>query len=276
MERNNLISLRILYKKALSSKANYSYKRGVKDDKSSSYERLRSSLQRNNIGVNKILKDKETVGIEITQFQHESKEIIEEIIFSAVQESELEERLLVNYKVANLTASENYDDQFISRSNIIYERKASKKFSTSTNFNIRPFLASREDFLKLALMVENNSEYAFSEGFFFSSNLKYTLWDNFDNLSIPPVNTYPAQVRSDVKDYLKNFNQKLIIGRAQFDYHTTISKNNHLMLTGGILEEMFSGIGGEYLYFNSNKNFGVGLEVFRVYKRDYELQFGNG
>ena len=103
-------------------------------------------------------------------------------------------------------------------------------------------------------MVENNSEYAFSEGFFFSSNLKYTLWDNFDNLSIPPVNTYPAQVRSDVKDYLKNFNQKLIIGRAQFDYHTTISKNNHLMLTGGILEEMFSGIGGEYLYFNSNKN----------------------
>ena len=37
---------------------------------------------------------------------------------------------------------------------------------------------------------------------------------------------------------------------------------------------MFSGIGGEYLYFNSNKNFGVGLEVFRVYKRDYELQFG--
>ena len=78
---------------------------------------------------------------------------------------------------------------------------------------LEPFLASREDFLKLALMVENNSEYAFSEGFFFSSNLKYTLWDNFDNLSIPPVNTYPAQVRSDVKDYLKNFNQKLIIGR---------------------------------------------------------------
>ena len=274
VERNNLISLKISYKKALSSKPNYTYKRGVKDDKSSSYEHLRSSLQRNNIGVNKIVKDKETVGIEITQFQHESKEIIEEIIFSAVQESELKERLLVNYKVANLIASENYDDQFVSRSNIIYERKASKKFSTSTNFNMRPFLASREDFLKLALMVENNSEYVFSEGFFFSSNLKYTLWDNFDNLNIPPVDTYPAQVRSDVKDYLKNFNQKLIIGRAQFDYQTTISKNNHLMLTGGILEEMFSGIGGEYLYLNSNKNFGVGLEVFRVYKRDYELQFG--
>ena len=60
-------------------------------------------------------------------------------------------------------------------------------------------------------MVENNSEYAFSEGFL-SSNLKYTLWDNFDNLSIPPVNTYPAKVRSDV-ELSKNFNQKLIIGK---------------------------------------------------------------
>ena len=39
------------------------------------------------------------------------------------------------------------------------------------------------------------------------------------------------------------------IGRAQFDYHITPKKNNHFMFTAGILEEMFSGVGFEYLFF---------------------------
>ena len=53
----------------------------------------------------------------------------------------------------------------------------------------------------------------------------------------------------NLKDYLNNFDQGVIIGRAQFDYHITPRKNNHLMFTAGILEEMFSGYGFEYLYF---------------------------
>ena len=58
-------------------------------------------------------------------------------------------------------------------------------------------------------------------------------------------------MRSDVKDYLRNFDQGVIIGRAQADYHLTLSKNNHVMFTAGILEEMFSGVGFEYLNFDN-------------------------
>ena len=46
------------------------------------------------------------------------------------------------------------------------------------------------------------------------------------------------------------------------------------MLTGGILEEMFSGYGFEYLYFDRSKNYAVGFEMFDVRKRDYKLRFG--
>ena len=67
--------------------------------------------------------------------------------------------------------------------------------------------------------------------------------DNFDDLTIPPVDTYPAQVRSDVKDYLRNIDEGIIIGRAQFDYHITPKKNHHIMYTAGILEDMFMGYG---------------------------------
>ena len=45
------------------------------------------------------------------------------------------------------------------------------------------------------------------------------------------------------------------------------------MITGGILEDMFSGYGGEYLYFKNDKNYAIGFEAFHVKKRDYSMQF---
>ena len=58
----------------------------------------------------------------------------------------------------------------------------------------------------------------------------------------------------------------ILIGRAQFDYHLTPILDHHLMFTGGILEDMFSGIGMEYLYFKQNKNYSLVLSCLRLKK----------
>ena len=47
------------------------------------------------------------------------------------------------------------------------------------------------------------------------------------------------------------------------------------MLTGGLLEDMFSGVGIEYLYFKQDTNYSFGLELFKVKKRDYYWGFGH-
>ena len=86
------------------------------------------------------------------------------------------------------------------------------------------------------------------------TNLKYSLADNLDDLTLPPI-TYPAQVRSDVKKYLRNIDQGILIGRAQIDYFITPFKNHHLMFSAGILEDMFSGFGILYLLFKINNNY---------------------
>ncbi len=273
-ERGNTISMKFIYKRDLDEKSNYKFKKSSKNDITSSYEQLRKSLEKNKIGVNKIIKKDNFLGLEITQFQHDSEEVVEEIIYQASLESELKEEVVVNYRIANLTAIQNYSPNQEIGAETLYQRKAPKGWNTSSNLSFRPFLASREEFFKLGLFFENNSQYIFSEGFFFSSNLKYSLWDNFEDLTIPPRDTYPAQVRSDIKDYLKNINRTLVIGRAQFDYYKTLKKNNHIMLSGGILEDMFSGYGLEYLYYDDEKNYGLGFEIFEAYKRDYEQRFG--
>ena len=66
----------------------------------------------------------------------------------------------------------------------------------------------------------------------------------------------------------------ILIGRAQFDYLISPTLKHHFMFSGGILENMFSGIGMEYLYFKQETNYAFGFEAFSV-ERDYEWRFGH-
>jgi hypothetical protein len=274
-ERDNYLSLRFVYKNnPVDSKREYIYEPADVKNDWSKYTKLRANLENNGIGVNKIVETSDAIGIELTQFSHPNLNVIEEIISIAKLESGIKKDIKKDLRIANLQALSEYDKAFEANAKLIYERKRDRRFNTDTKLTLRPFLASREEFFKGAILLENNSEYIISDNFFFSSNLKYSLADNFDDLIYPPVDTYPAQVRSDVKEYLKNFDQGVIIGRAQFDYHLSPKKNNHIMLSAGILEEMFSGFGFEYLYFEEKSNFAFGLEVFDVVKRDYKMKFG--
>ena len=212
--------------------------------------------------------------MELTQFTHPTLDIIDEIIKRASYEAGIKKEVKTDLRIANLKAKTEYDESFERNSKLIYERKTKKRFKTNTNLSLRPFIASREEFFKGALMLENNSEFIIMDNLFFNTNLKYSLADNFDDLKYPPVNTYPAQVRSDVKDYLKNYNEGVFIGRAQFDFHYSPKTDHHVMITAGILEEMFNGIGFEYLYFKQDSNYAFGFELFDVQKRDYEMRFG--
>ena len=275
VERGNYSSLKFIYKNNPNkSKPRYEYKKAELKETDSKYAKLIKSIEANGVGVNKIIETPKAIGLELTQFTHPNLDIVEDIIRSASYEAGIDKPIKKEIRVANLQGVSEYNEEFEKNSLLIYQRNSKRSFNTKTNFAFRPYLASRENFFKGALLLENNSELIIKDNFFFSTNLKYSIADNFNDLIIPPENTYPAQVRSDVKDYLRNFGDGIFIGRAQFDYHLTPKKNHHLMISAGILEEMFSGIGFEYLYFNQNFNYAFGFEVFDVTKRDYEMRFG--
>ncbi len=274
-ERDTYLSLRFIYKNnPRETKPRYGYKKSDHKKSDTKYVKLIRNLNENGISVNKIFEDSNQIGIQMNQFAHPNLDIIDEIIRRASIDAGIEKPIKKDLRIADLKATSEYDETFQKSANLIYQKRYKKKFNSNTKLSLRPFLASREEFFKGALLIENNAEYIIKENFFFSSNLKYSIADNFDDLTIPPVDTYPAQVRSDIKDYLRNFGDEIIIGRAQFDYHLTPKKNHHLMLTAGILEEMFNGVGFEYLYFNQDTNYAIGFEVFDVQKRDYEMRFG--
>tara|TARA_B100000676_G_scaffold299016_1_gene342743 strand:- start:56 stop:1999 length:1944 start_codon:yes stop_codon:yes gene_type:complete len=240
------------------------------------HEKLRSLLDFNEIEVNKISKVDDVLILDVNENNsYANLDSLNLNVTKAIADSETDyEEVIISYSVNGLKAIQTDIGINENKAEILYSREKESRFFYSPNFVLRPFIAGREDFLKVAFMAELNTQYNFKNKIFWSTNLKYALWQNFDDLYIPPVNTYPNQVRSDVKDYLNNFDDRLILGRSQLDYFETLSEDHHIQISAGVFEEMFSGYGVEYLWSKNNLPFAIGFEAFEVYKRDYDLAFG--
>ena len=274
-ERGNYTSLKFIYKNdPLAKSKKFKPEKAYPKEGDNKYTKLIKNLNANSIGVDSIIETPDFIGLELTQFTHPNLDIVEQIIDFSAYDAGIDKEIKKELKVASLKGVSEIDEESKRNAELIYQRDTSRRFNTNTNFKIRPFFAARDGFFKWSLLLENDSEYIISDNFFFTSNLKFSIDDNFDDLVAPPADTYPAQVRSDVKDYLRNIDEGIIIGRAQFDYHLTPKKNHHIMLTAGILEDMFMGYGFEYLYLKEESNYGIGFEVFDVQKRDHMMKFG--
>jgi hypothetical protein len=79
-------------------------------------------------------------------------------------------------------------------------------------------------------------------------------------------------VRTDIIDYLKE-SRNFSIRRMQLNYYNQISKSLFYKLSGGIFESMFNGFGFEALYRPYSKNYGIGVDLWQVYQRDYNQMF---
>ncbi|MDA9866917.1 YjbH domain-containing protein [Gammaproteobacteria bacterium] len=276
-ERGDYASFKFVYKNnPVKSYKSSDYARGERRKGDNKYTQLISNLEENGIGVKKLTRSASSIGLSLTQNIHPNLKVVEQIIAQSARDAGITEDIKKDIEIANLLAVSEIDDAYRRSSQTIYERNSGRAVNTNTRLQFRPFLASREEFFKGALLVENDTEFVIRENLFFNTNLKYSLWDNFDDLYLPPVDSFPAQVRSDVKEYLNKMNDGgILIGRAQLDYHLTPIKNHHIMMSAGIFEDMFSGAGMEYLYFKPNMNYSFGIDIFTVRKRDYSWGFGH-
>jgi hypothetical protein len=276
-ERGDYASFKFVYKNdPVRTYQKSEYARGDVRRGDNKYTQLINNLEENGIGVKKLTRNANSIGLQLTQVIHPNLRVVEDIINQSARDAGITEDIVKDIEIANLLAVSEIDDAYRASAQTIYERRTTKKYSTNTRLQFRPFIASREEFFRGALLVENDTEFIIRKNLFFNTNLKYSLWDNFEVLYIPPVDVFPAQVRSDVKEYLNKMNDGgILIGRAQLDYHVTPVVNHHIMMSAGIFEDMFSGAGMEYLFFKPNTNYAFGIDVFKVRKRDYSWRFGH-
>tara|TARA_Y100000992_G_scaffold148494_1_gene98964 strand:+ start:12739 stop:14706 length:1968 start_codon:yes stop_codon:yes gene_type:complete len=257
------------------------------NEKIDSIYKLSNALSRNGIGLNNVSQNDELAEVSVTQTKFSNQYEPNEIINSITNELFSNQDLIVTHKYLGMEVlSTFHKGERHNVRNESYVREVSKKeitFASNRKFpifintispRIRNFIASREAFYHGAFLIENDLEVLFRDNIVLISNFKYSLFDNFDELDIPPLNTYPNQVRSDIKKYLNNFDRGLIIGRLELARFDSLDKSHFFKSTIGIFEEMFGGVGIEYLYHPPGSLISFGAESYFVKKRDYKMKLG--
>ena len=121
------------------------------------------------------------------------------------------------------------------------------------------------------LKLTADSELLLSRNLSIISAFSYGLVDNMDTLKLKSDSVLP-HVRTDIVKYLKQ-SRNFSIKRIQANYFKQLSPSIFTKLSGGIFEQMFAGYGGEILYRPYDKNFGLGLDIWKVYQREYDQMF---
>ncbi len=272
---------------------NFSSFKPVKKFKSSdspkTYSELRSVLAKNKIGLESVSSNKEDLHIVVNQNIFQNQYEVNEVVYKNLKKlKQNSQRVIISQKYLDMEVvktfypsnnlknirNETYDE--IESENFITDFQIEKKFPIVLNKIspvIRNQLASREGFIHTGLLIEDNLEIIFSNNIILIGNFKYSLYDNFDDLYIDPLNTYPNQVRSDLKKYLNNFDSGIVLGRLELNAFQSFKNKHFLRFSAGIFEEMFGGVGLDYQYYPQGSFVSLGAETYFVKKRDYSLDF---
>ena len=141
-------------------------------------------------------------------------------------------------------------------------------FHYSIEPNINSQIGGPDGFFFATLRVALDSELMINKDLSLLGLFSYGVIGDFDDINLASDSIIP-RVRTDIVDYLKE-GDKFAIDRLQFNSFANPYKDIYTKFSAGILERMFGGYGGEFLYRPFKKNYALGFEAWRVRQRDYK------
>lgn len=181
------------------------------------------------------------------------------------------------YESQKMTTVLFNDTKFSNQSGIrdTHEFQPPAKFPYIYN-SFEPFIRSQiggpDGFYFGEIGLSFKSEVVLGEGFTFDAELAQGIYDNFADLKLASNSILP-HVRSDIVQYLKSTQGKMHINSFQLNYFNDIKTDLYFKLSAGIFEQMFGGYGFELLYRPFKSIWGIGMEVFDVKQREFDMLF---
>lgn len=100
--------------------------------------------------------------------------------------------------------------------------------------------------------------------------VRLRLLDNYDKFTYTAPSNLP-RVRTHIREYLTN--SALTMPNLQATHAKKLSENHYASVYGGYLEEMFAGVGGEWMYRPFASRFAFGIDANYVQQRDFNQNF---
>ena len=144
-----------------------------------------------------------------------------------------------------------------------------KRFNNNFALGYRQLIGGADGYLYQFLLA-NDTRINFAESTWIDGRLAYRLLDNFEKFKQTGVSRLP-QVRTNIREYA--ITSDFTIPRFNLMHMGKLSDSHYYSVYGGLLEQMFAGVGGEYLYRPFNGRFALGIDVNKVRQRAFEQDF---
>ena len=142
------------------------------------------------------------------------------------------------------------------------------KINTELNLKSRFQLFDPDDPARYQIYADLFAEYSLSSHWAIRASLALNLENNFDESVRQESDSVLPKVRSDIVKYLNEGEsglEKLIV-----EGRNTYGRSIHYRAFAGVLEEMFSGVGGEILYWPSKSRLAFGASLAYAKQRDFD------
>ncbi len=145
------------------------------------------------------------------------------------------------------------------------------KLLSAIGLDFDQILGGPDSFLLFNLDAIGSARYNFSDNTWLSGVASVRLFDNFDDFRYTADSGLP-RVRTFQREYLTE--SPVNLRNLQLTHTLQPATDQYVMLYGGLLERMFAGFGGEWMYRPFGSPVAVGVDVNRVQQRDFDQGFG--
>lgn len=119
--------------------------------------------------------------------------------------------------------------------------------------------------------VATRGNYYFEPDSWWTGSLQYGLIDNYNRFVYPASNSTLPRVRTQIERYINT--SPVTMPVFQFTHVGKLGSDNFFSAYGGMLENMYGGVGGEWLYRPWNSPFALGVDLNAVKQRGFGQDF---
>jgi hypothetical protein len=145
------------------------------------------------------------------------------------------------------------------------------RLSYGVGLGYRQTLGGPDGFLLFQLSATLDAAFRLRPDTWVAGTLSVGLVDNYNKFKYTAPSNLP-RVRTYIREYLTTRNTTL--PNLQLTHMGSVGGDHFYLGYAGLLETMYAGIGGEYLYRPVGSRLAVGVDVNRVRQRAFEQDFG--
>jgi len=152
-------------------------------------------------------------------------------------------------------------------------RKEKAAFENEVGVGLNASMGGPNSFLLYQVYAKDEAKFHLNDSTWGQGEVRLGVLDNYDKFVYTAASNLP-RVRTWVREFLTS--SKLTVPNLQATHVGKIGENSFYSLYGGLLEEMYAGAGGEWLYRPYESPVAVGVDVnavqMRGFKQDFSLQ----